>query len=614
MASTTPSNTYRYPPLLDFPDAIRLVVLLPATDKRVKIKCVLCNERLSNNPNYEALSYVWGDPHITKQIILNDTKFEATVNLEAALRCLRHPRDPRVMWIDALCIDQGNLTERTSQVQQMGAIYRHAKQVAVWLGPETNTSLRAFETLDKIATILREKRWESRSYDASPPWVNPDDFKAVDQKQAYRKFFLDFRWELGMEAIEKLFRRPWWQRVWVIQEIALAQEATLYCGCHYSQWDTFDEFLQMISKVSTEQVFYNNFDMTENWLEKVHNRLSGFLPGVMMSNIRHLRNNAHGNHLPELDLVDILNLCRGAMCTDPRDRVYGVLGIFTATASNHQLRRPDYTISVTQLYSAVASEKLLRDRTLDIFSMITPDHLELPEKKSNACFQRDYYLPSWTPDWGVLGHSSVQEAKIRPEGDKDTSQKLFCAALDRRSPIPFSLSSSGLVLTLHGVKVDIISEISSSKCTSRSAEAVDDWKIMAGASSEVMYAAGQSRAEAFWRTVLNDRWILLGDILANREERLKPGEFVMGILGGGSFPPKSTGDERHLKTLLCICPYHMASKSFFCTQQGYLGTSKYMGPSYPEVCVGDIVVVLLGGKVPYILRCDGTGYRLIASR
>ena len=623
MAPTTSSSAYRYPLLLDVPDAIRLVVLLPAIDKRVDINCILCNARLGDNLDYEALSYVWGDPHVTKQIILSDRKFEATLNLEAALRRLRHPHNPRVLWIDALCIDQGNVSERTSQVQQMGAIYRHARQVVVWLGPETNTSLRAFGTLDLIVSILRKKSWESLPYDPkTPSWIDQDQVKVDHQMSIYRSFFENFQWELGMEAIEKLFRRPWWQRVWVIQEIALAKDATLYCGRHCAKWDAFDEFLQMVNKISTEQPFHSKTNMTEKWLEKIHTRLSGFLPGVMMSNIRHWRNEARGNHLPEPELLEILDLCRGSLCSDPRDRVYGVLDIFAGTKSNHPLARPDYTIPVTKLYSVVASEKLLRDRTLDTLFMIAPDRLELLETASTGSACKDYFLPSWVPDWSMPGYPSILDAKDRAQRGHDTSQQL-CAALDRFSPIPFELSSSGLVLTIYGVQVDIISDVSSSRCTYRSSEAIDDWKIMADASNEVMYPGGQSRAEAFWRTVAQPIAANFGRKPEPENRTLNSRRFTPKSAADKEhleaqktrrFPPESTVDERHWKARLTFGPYHMTRKTFFRTQRGYIGTSTYMGPSYPEISVGDMVTVLLGGKVPLILRRDSIRYRLITLR
>jgi hypothetical protein len=628
MTSASPSNPWRYPTLLDAPDAIRLVVLLPAIDKRVEIECILRNSRLSNNPDYEALSYVWGDPHNTKQIILSDKKFNVTPTLEAALRRLRHSSKPRLLWIDALCIDQGNVSERISQVQQMGAIYRSAREVAVWLGPESNTSLRAFEILDAIVAILREKSWESLPFDHNAPdWLGEDyhDRRKADRQMCiYCSFFEDRKWGLGMEAIEKLLRRPWWQRVWVIQEIALAQEATLYCGRHSANWDAFDEFLQMVSKATSEkESFHAKPMMTENWLDKIHNRLSGLLPGVMMSNIRQWRNQVQEDSSPEPELMEILNLCRGTMCSDPRDRVYGVLDIFPGTKSNHPLVLPDYTISVTKLYSTVTVEKLLRDRTLDTLFMIAPNRLEFLENQSTGSICRDYFLPSWTPDWGVPGHPSIQEVKSRAEGDNEISPK-YCAALDRLTPIPYELSLSGLILAIYGVEVDIISEVSPSRCKSRSFEAIDDWKIMADASNDIMYFGGKSRAEAFWLTITrsveaNSKNLFEPEestrdsppATAKSTEQERPGE---ARDTRRRFPPKSAADERHVKAWLALGPYHMTRKTFFRTQRGYLGTSTYMGPSYPDISAGDKVVVLLGGKVPVILRCDGTCYKLISLR
>jgi hypothetical protein len=603
------------------------VVLLPAIDKRVEINCILCNSRLSNDPDYEALSYVWGDPHITKQIILSDKKFNVTINLEAALRRLRHASKSRLLWIDALCIDQENVSERISQVQQMGAIYRSAREVAVWLGPESNTSLRAFETLDAIVAILRKKSWESMPYDHNAPdWLGEDyqDRRKVGRQiEIYRNFFEDRKWELGMEAIEKLLRRPWWQRVWVIQEIALAQEATLYCGRHCAKWNTFDDFLQMASKVSTEQNFHGKTTMTEKWLEKIHIRLSGLLSGVMMSNVRHWRNQVHGDSSPEPELLEILNLCRGTLCSDPRDRVYGVLDIFPGTKSNHPLALPDYTISVTKLYCTVTFDKLLRDRTLDTLFMIAPNRLEFLENQSTGSIYRDYFLPSWTPDWGVPGHPSIQEAKDRAEGNNDSSPK-YCAALDRLSPIPYELSLSGLVLAIYGVQVDIISEVSPSKCKSRSFEAIDDWKIMADVSNDAMYPGGKSRAEAFWLTITRSVEANSRDLFKLEENtgnsppttaKTIGHERPLGVRGKGrSFPPESTTDERFVKAWLSLGPYHMTRKTFFRTQREYMGTSTYMGPSYPDISAGDKVVVLLGGKVPFILRCHGTCYKLISLR
>ncbi|KAF2733188.1 HET-domain-containing protein, partial [Polyplosphaeria fusca] len=85
---------------------------------------------------YEALSYVWGQVNNSSIIHVNDWEMLITENLEVALRSLRLEHEPRLLWIDAICINQSSVTEKTSQVAKMGDIYKAAKRVLVFLGPE----------------------------------------------------------------------------------------------------------------------------------------------------------------------------------------------------------------------------------------------------------------------------------------------------------------------------------------------------------------------------------------------------------------------------------------------------------------------------------------------
>jgi Heterokaryon incompatibility protein (HET) len=91
--------------------------------------------------DYEALSYVWGDPLIRENIELDGVEFQVTTNLHAALRHLRWVTRPRLLWIDAVCINQTNPAERSKQVSLMTEIYKHAKQVIIWLGESSHDSL-----------------------------------------------------------------------------------------------------------------------------------------------------------------------------------------------------------------------------------------------------------------------------------------------------------------------------------------------------------------------------------------------------------------------------------------------------------------------------------------
>ncbi|KAE9377499.1 HET-domain-containing protein, partial [Stipitochalara longipes BDJ] len=113
---------YLYQPLDSTVRGIR-VLLLEAGPKYADIRCQLRHERLDSNPNYEALSYVWGNTNNRRAISLHGHTHRVTASLECALRHLRHPVEARLLWVDALCINQEDIHEREQQVKHMGAIY-----------------------------------------------------------------------------------------------------------------------------------------------------------------------------------------------------------------------------------------------------------------------------------------------------------------------------------------------------------------------------------------------------------------------------------------------------------------------------------------------------------
>ena len=102
---------------------------------------------------YEALSYVWGDATITTPIYIGPlrTTFDVTTNLECALSHLRYPNKDRLLWVDAICIDQSNDNEKSHQVRMMREIFGGADRVLAWLGPETPSAETAIQTLQLLA-------------------------------------------------------------------------------------------------------------------------------------------------------------------------------------------------------------------------------------------------------------------------------------------------------------------------------------------------------------------------------------------------------------------------------------------------------------------------------
>jgi len=148
---------YHYSPLgkRDGADSIRLLRLLPNENENAMIECQLFDYFLphldTDTHLYDALSYVWGIPHKNHSITLDNCSFGVTTNLYAALSRLRNRYIERVVWIDAICINQEDLKERGDQIQYMSKIYGKAKGVIVWLGEATADSDEAVKAISLAA-------------------------------------------------------------------------------------------------------------------------------------------------------------------------------------------------------------------------------------------------------------------------------------------------------------------------------------------------------------------------------------------------------------------------------------------------------------------------------
>jgi hypothetical protein len=213
--------------------AFRLFSLYPgSSNSELEGDIVTCRLKVPNTGSivinadepgdYEALSYNWGpvtdeDPVVN---IHDRGTVSITKNLASALRALRYPRyRKRKLWIDALCIDQKNQEEKSLQISHMSIIFNSATAVRIWLGPNDEDSELAFKFVGKC---LASDEFDRAMRD---PHVSKD-----------------------IKALVSLMKRPWFSRRWIVQEIAVAREATLHCGEKELQWH---EFADVISQLST---------------------------------------------------------------------------------------------------------------------------------------------------------------------------------------------------------------------------------------------------------------------------------------------------------------------------------------------------------------------------
>ncbi|OAA58001.1 heterokaryon incompatibility protein [Niveomyces insectorum RCEF 264] len=366
------------------PNYIRLLHVQPATSSSEPIRCELAVHSVDADlPAFEALSYVWGNTAEAHWIACErGTKaLRVTRNLLVALQHLRptaneRPADaaqspppppllpvssPRALWVDAVCINQGNLAERSQQVQLMHRVYSGAWRVVVWLGPAHSDSDRALQMVRRLHAADEATKSEPqlqpqpKPRQTAPRHISPAELLELGLPP-----------ETGVDwtALDALFWRPWFVRMWVVQELAVARDAVVVCGRTSLPFACMQAAALFASRHLLGSVTPVTYDRV---VALVAARIN-YQCGAAVT-------------LPELLLA-----FRALRATEPVDKVYALLNVVPHGAGR-ALLRPDYTRSAAAVF--VETARALLRQSLDILSQNCD-----PVWKRMA---RD--LPSWTPDW-----------------------------------------------------------------------------------------------------------------------------------------------------------------------------------------------------------------------
>lgn len=322
--------------------------------------------------DFAALSYTWGDPAPTRAIKLNDEFVEVGLNLASALETLRrfeHFSTKFRIWIDALCINQSDGAERTREVQRMGSIYSSAWSVLGYLGPERDGSDKALELLERLSHYYGKKGECMMLRDA----LNKDP------------------WCLGSGywlALNKLTLRPYWERLWIMQEVALGGSQTVvFCGDRSINWNVFCHALEVIHvhlwKVKNIAVAADRRALdpsdSSSW-EK-----TGPLHHIWKDlwAISQPSNRTESN----LDFSRLLEVANFAQSSDPRDKLFGMLGIMPPKLAKAIV--PDYAAEVNVVFLNAAKAYISAYNSLELL------------RDCNAWGK--YGAPTWAPDWAWEG-------------------------------------------------------------------------------------------------------------------------------------------------------------------------------------------------------------------
>jgi len=572
---------YQYHPL-NGESEIRLLSLLPGKWNSI-IECLLHHASLDENPRYEALSYVWGGTAKSRNILLDGQVFGVTKNLEVALKHLRHEQKRRLLWVDAIAIDQSNIQERSQQVKIMWRIYKSAKRVLAWLGEEADNSNAAMDLIEEMATACQnDKRETAAGIGLSPQDLIDWGFNA-DEKD-WQPFW-------------RLFERTYWKRVWIIQEQFFSGDngedrkdrCRIGCGNRWIRRESVTIVKSYIGIMSANpEAFQSDYNAYEGSLLGLREPLRsamlyGVSPSTSMFDVLRL---ARRNRAPKANadcFPTLMQVTREFEATDPRDRVYALLGMNERWKSNFPV---DYSKTVDQILKDVVQFAISEDRNLRIL-----------EGNRKLLAQNS---PTWLPAhqrFFFAGRPWVDEGLYRSSGNLSSETPRF--------------NDDGSVIITRGIIVGTISNALGpfrSTVTMRPVERHEYWQNIFR--SIKLYRNGISidRHETFWRTLLLDQ---INKVFPGKVISPAPKEFgSMAEILFADTPFSADHSEEpppseHMRSFVSNLGSSTIHRCFFDTDTGYMG----IGPFHTKP--GDLVAVFIGGSFCFVLRPKGQCYELI---
>jgi hypothetical protein len=458
------AGSYVYRPLDSAVDEIRILVVYSSLDDQDPISCELVHAGLNSGSlkdpasrssvaitGFKTLSYTWGSPDSSRSIIIEGHRFPVTQNLWAALRHIRTLQNtskadeelrPTFWWIDAICINQDDVSERNQQVNLMTRIYRKANGVHIWLGEEDDDSELAMDLVRQLGSSGRR---------------GPGEQNVVYPKTTAEQRVAHWR------ALTAVFQRPWWERVWIRQEVAVAKEATVHCGSKFCTFSAFSLTADILNKIH-EQYDFSPAHQHETEVLKPLERsgtslTSPYLQACILASFRN--NMGRTPNVEYRDLTQLILHARSCKATDLRDKVFSMLGLVDPEVWDLEA---DYRLPVNGTLITAARAIISKKQSLDILASC-----QNPERR--------YGLPSWTPNLR-------DEWKARPL-NPDLPPKLSHVAADEEPAFTFEGEGNEL-LRAKGSCIDVVEKLSShTPKQNSSAEELDTlsakWKLFSQA-------------------------------------------------------------------------------------------------------------------------------------
>jgi hypothetical protein len=406
----------------ELPDsrAIRILSLSPSDEPDNQLNGAFITIIVDGAPAFEAISYVWGqNPTFSQSIWMEDAgSVFITPNLAAALKRFRRKKEHRLLWVDGICIDQGNDKEKAVQVPLMASIYQKATKTLAWLGGDL-----------KIPSYYLQQR-EGSSEAADRP---PTSTKRADNEQIRTD---------DTSGVEVVLRNPWFTRLWIAQEAILSQELELHCGECIIPWKALADLVEQFQKL---KIYLSNAESRAglhivqhlitarfDWQRQDGSRqiLRDPLPDLFQSSRidtlgKAIADAIHVHWKAQLSegsnecitvrfdedrgntFMEIFWSLQSRHCADDRDRVYAALGFLPWDVPLKI--EPDYSKSVRAVYVELTLAMLkLHYSDILLYAGLwdrVPDDANVISEAETTAEEESHSIPSWVPE---LRHSKLK--------------------------------------------------------------------------------------------------------------------------------------------------------------------------------------------------------------
>lgn len=507
-------QTHRYPPLPG-PKWLRLLRILSGNDEEAVFSLEAFD--MTRLPKYDCLSYTWGDPMSRnlyppdalqdEMSALCDKKIRhadgsvimITENLVHALKRLAEfgysssldNLTPQYLWIDAICINQGDNVEKSSQVAMMDVIYSHAETVVVWLGEEDFHTAGALKTMKALAEV------NLNAFEEKPYFDDYDAFTAYDTLIEAGKAFSFPNIDAGeWRDYAAFLQRKWFERIWVLQEKVFAKNTEVFVGPHKLSWNYIIEAASILKQSGLANPLQALYLFAVDGYDYYRNGTVSRLFEDRLNNYQIYADISQISTTPT-NLETLLYYSKRLNATQPLDHVYAILGIWNSMrdeSSGLGYMRVDYSASISDIYARATVLALRESGNLGVLSLVeSRPSMTAPD------------LPSWVPDYsqkaGILPlmpwprNASTRSPSRRWDASRgmafgsqfDTDEKVI-----RKLPV-------------QGFRLDSIEDLGPTyQQIDRDYQWADLLQVLLNGYTQGQVSGRPSYYEGFWRTLIKD--------------------------------------------------------------------------------------------------------------